>query len=206
MAKPRWYVIQVPTGREQTLAHAIERVAAEADVAAQGAADAEPGSVESDPESAPPTPILAECFSPRFATQKKVHGEWRDVEQLLFPGYLIAVTARPEALKEALRRVPEFTRLLAVGETFVPLSSRDQAWIGAFTSEGARCVPMSVSVVEQLADGDRIVVMQGPLAGKEALIQSVNRRKSLAYLQFEICGRTVTTKVGLAIVHKRDEG
>ena len=197
MAKPRWYVIQVPTGREQTLAHAIERVAAESDAAAEAAAE---------PDSEPTAPILTECFSPRFATQKKCRGEWRDVEQLLFPGYLIAVTARPEALKEALRRVPEFTRLLAVGETFVPLSDQDQAWIGAFTSEGARCVPMSAGEVERLADGDRIVVTQGPLAGKEALIQSVNRRKSLAYLQFEICGRTVTTKVGLAIVRKRDEG
>lgn len=193
MAKSRWYVIQVPSGRERTLAQAIRRVAAEeqtaqsVELAAQGA----------DTEQ---KQVLEECFSPRFQTQKKVHGEWENVEELLFPGYLIAVTAYPDALKLALRRVPEFTRLLAVGETFVPLSESDQDLINTFTREGRRCVPMSFGV----ADGDRVLVTSGPLTGKEALIKSVNRRKSLAYLEFQICGRTVTTKVGLGILTKKD--
>ena len=186
MPKSRWYVIQVPSGRERTLAQAIRRVAAE-EQTAQGA--------DTEPEQ-----ILEECFSPRFQTQKKVHGEWENVEELLFPGYLIAVTAYPDALKLALRRVPEFTRLLAVGETFVPLSESDQDLINTFTREGWRCVPMSFGVT----DGDRVLVTSGPLTGKEALIKSVNRRKSLAYLEFQICGRTVTTKVGLGILTKKD--
>ena len=130
----------------------------------------------------------------------KVRGEWVPAQKPLFPGYLIAVTDEPVRLADALRRTPEFTRLLSVGETFVPLHDEDQAWIGAFTKKGARVVPMSTGVME----GDHVVVLDGPLVGCEAMIKSVNRHKSLAILEFEICGRRVTTKVGLGIVRKRE--
>lgn len=172
---PRWYVIQVATGKEEALCGLIERVAPE-------------GSCE-------------ECFSPRYETQMKVKGAWRPATKPLFPGYLIAVSNQIEKLENALKRVPEFTRVLSVGEAFVPLHEDDQAWIGAFTERGARTVPMSMGVME----GDRVVVLSGPLVGREALIKSVNRHRSLAFLEFEICGRRVTTKVGLGIVRKREE-
>ena len=147
-----------------------------------------------------PEGSLEECFAPRYATEMKVRGEWVPAQKPLFPGYLIAVTDEPVRLADALRRTPEFTRLLSVGETFVPLHDEDQAWIGAFTKKGARVVPMSTGVME----GDHVVVLDGPLVGCEAMIKGVNRHKSLAILEFEICGRRVTTKVGLGIVRKRE--
>lgn len=145
---------------------------------------------------------LEECFTPCYETQKKVRGEWVTVRPVLFPGYLIAVTSDVEALRRRLREVPEFTRLLSMGGAFVPLSDEERAWIGAFTEKGSRTVEMSMGVIE----GDRVVVTSGPLLGQEALIKSVNRRKSVAYLELEMFGRKLTTKVGLGIVRKRSEG
>ena len=170
---PRWYVIQVVTGKEEAMCRLIERLA--------------------------PEGSLDECFSPRYATEMKVRGEWVPAKKPLFPGYIIAVSRSVGQLAETLRRTPEFMRLLTVGEAFVPLHEEDQAWIGAFTKRGDRTVPMSTGVME----GDRVVVLDGPLVGCEAMIKSVNRHKSLAILEFEICGRRVTTKVGLGIVKKR---
>ena len=170
--EPRWYVVQVATGKEGAMCRLVERLA--------------------------PEGTLDECFVPRYATEMKVRGEWVPAQKLLFPGYLIAVTSEPERLASVLRSTPEFARVLSVGETFVPLHEEDQAWIGAFTKRGARTVPMSVGVME----GDRVAVLSGPLVGCEALIKCVNRHKSLAILEFEICGRKVTTKVGLGIVRK----
>lgn len=172
---PRWYVVQVATGKERAICELIERVA--------------------------PGGSLEECFSPSFETQMKVKGEWVPATKPLFPGYVIAVTNHIEKLEVVLRQVPEFTRVLSVGETFVPLHEEDQAWIGAFTKKGARTIPMSSGVME----GDRVVVTSGPLVGREALIKSVNRHKSLAFLEFEICGRRVMTKVGLGIVRKHTD-
>lgn len=112
---------------------------------------------------------LSECFVPSFETQRKVRG------------------------------VSEFTRLLTMGESFVPLDDADRAWLSAFTTADDRAIPMSMGVVE----GDRIVVTQGPLMGHEGWITSVNRRKSLAFIQVEMFGRKIETRIGLGIVRRK---
>lgn len=169
-----WYVIQVIKGREDAMARLISRVV--------------------------PPSLLTECFSPRYATEMKVRGSWVPCERMLFPGYLIAVTADPEALERQLVALPEFARVLSMGEKFVPLAAEEVDLIGGFTKPGQRTVPMSKGRIEEFEDGDRIVVTQGPLKGHEAMISRVNRRKSTAYLTINFCGRTVETRVGLGIL------
>ena len=169
-----WYVVQVLGGKEEAMCRLIERM-----VDDKG--------------------VLQECFTPRYETQKKVRGSWKTCRNVLFPGYLIAVTDDIERLRAALRGVPEFIRLLTNGETFTPLDDKDKAWICAFTEEGNRTVEMSMGVIE----GDRVVVTSGPLRGHEGWIKSVNRRKSLAFLEVEMFGRKLKTKVGLGIVARR---
>lgn len=183
MRQPGWYVIQVQTGREQQMCRVIERVCAEADL------------VSDEDEQ-----LLEECFSPTFQTEHKIGGEWKQVEKLLLPGYVIAVTARPDAVVQQLRRTPEFTRLLSTGETFVPLRDDERAWMEEFTKRGERTIAMSVGYRE----GDRVVVTQGPLKGREGVITRVNRKKSLAFLEMHVGGMTIKTMVGLAIVSEAD--
>lgn len=130
--------------------------------------------------------------------ERKVRGVWEQAESLLLPGYIIAVTREPVALYERLREVREFTKLLRMGGSFCPLAEEDRAWMAMFTNEGDRVIPMSMGVME----GDRVVVFRGPLKGREACIVSVNRRKSLAFIELDMCGRRVTTRIGLGIVRK----
>lgn len=52
-------------------------------------------------------------------------------------------------------------------------------------------------------EGDKVVVFSGPLKGREGCITSVNRRKSVAYIELDMCGRRVKTRIGLGIVRKR---
>lgn len=111
---------------------------------------------------------------------------------------MIVATEHIGRVKRLLREVPEYTRVLNMGESFVPLADGERAWIDAFTRKGERCVPMSMGVME----GDHVVVVSGPLMGREAYIKSVNRHRSIAYVELEICGRRVTTKVGLGIVSR----
>lgn len=143
--------------------------------------------------------LLKECFTPRFVTEKKVRGVWERTESLMLPGYIIAVTSNPIQLYERLRQVHEFTRLLRMGGAFCPLAEEERAWLAAFTVDGDRVIPMSIGVME----GDRVVVQRGPLKGREACIVSVNRRKSLAFIELDMCGRRVKTRIGLGIVRKR---
>lgn len=86
--------------------------------------------------------------------------------------------------------------MLMQGGRFIPLGRDEVELIDGFTRTGTRCVPMSVAVKE----GDRVVVSEGPLKGHEALITEMNRHKSLAYLELDICGRRVRTRVGLGVL------
>ena len=182
--QPKWYVIQVETGREQAMCQLIERVGAEA-------------SLESDEDG---YQLLEECFSPQYVTRHKIHGEWIDLRKRLLPGYVVAVTRHPAHLRQVLYRVPKFTRLLTVGETFVPLGEEDRAWLEATTHKGDRTVPMSMAY----KDGDTVVVTEGPLVGREGQIVRINRSKCLAFLEFQVGGKRITTQVGLGIVNRPD--
>ena len=174
-ARAKWYVIQVVSGRERKVCELLRAKIGE--------------------------DVLKECFSPAYATQRKVRGEWEEHRSLLFPGYVIAVTRDAAELKARMRTVAEFTRLLSLGERFTSLTKAERAWICAYTQRGERVMPMSMAVME----GDQVRVVQGPLLGQEAFIDHVDRRRSTAYIELEMFGRRIKTKIGLGVVAKRSQ-
>lgn len=139
----------------------------------------------------------ASCRATRC--KKQFRGQWRTCTATLFPGYLIVVTDRVDELESQLRRVPAFAWVLSNDGGFVPLERDEVAWIDAFTEKGHRTVGVSEGVIE----GDRIIVLKGPLVGREGWIRKINRRKRTAYLEIDMFGRTIQTKIGLGIVRKR---
>lgn len=165
-----WYVIQVINGREDVMRERIEHMV--------------------------PAGAMQELFYPQFQTEIKVHGEWVDTTKPLFPGYLICDTADPRTVQQYLLCMDDFARVLSQDGRFVPLAKEEVQLIGGFTHRGDRVVPMS----EALKDGDQVIVTAGPLLGHEGLIKTINRRKSAAYLELDLCGRRVTTRVGLAVL------
>lgn len=177
--KQQWYVIQVQTGREQAMCQRIERVCADADL------------TRADGDH-----LIEEVFAPRYVTRNKFHREWQDVTKLLLPGYVIAVSSRPNELREFLWKVPEFTRVLTMGESFVSLHDEERQWIDEWTHKGDRTVAMSMAV----AKGDRWVITEGPLKGREGMIVKVNRHKCLAVIEMHVGQVRVQTTVGLAIL------
>lgn len=169
-----WYVVQVTTGSERATAELLERVV--------------------------PAEVLDECFFPQYETEMKLRGRWVSCERPLFAGYIIAVTSDPAALARECAKIPQVSKLLTMGEQFVPLAAEERELIGAFTAKGRRVVPMSRAV----KDGDRIVITSGPLKGREALIDRVDRKRSVAFIETELCGRKVAVRVGLSVVAAQD--
>lgn len=207
-----WYVVQVPTGREEFLCRLIRRVAEESEQLERSEGEAmdcrdghAPGEAPArGPYAAdarpPVTPYLSEAFVPTAEFERKVRGEWTRLRRPLFPGYIVVDTGDADRLRRVLFRVPEFTRLLRMGEQFTPLDELDRALITTYADKGTRCVGLSTAVME----GDRVRVVSGPLRGREGDIKEVNRRSGIALLEVQMFGRTTTAKVGLAIVSKRN--
>lgn len=170
-----WYVAQVATGQEERTLQMIEQ---QVEVG-KGAA-------------------LQEAFIPRYQVQKRIGGEWTVTTRPLFPGYLIIITDQVDELERALRKVPAFTRILGNSDMFIPLADGDIAWLDAFTQENHRVVDLSEGIIE----GDEIKITRGPLMGHAAWIKKIDRHKRLAYLEVQMFGRTIETKVGLEIIRK----
>lgn len=167
-----WYVVQVSAGREEAT---LEMMRCFVD---QGAAK--------------------DVFIPRYQVQKHLRGAWRTVELPLFPGYLFVVTDDVRGLQRELAKVPAFTKILGNDEIFTPLERSEAEWLKRFLNEKDHVVEMSTGVIE----GDKVLIMDGPLFGQTALIKKIDRRKRVAYLEIPLGGRMVHPKVGLAIVKK----
>lgn len=170
-----WYVAQVATGQEE---HTLDLIRHHVGVGDDS--------------------VLEECFIPRFRTKMRLQGQWVTVEKPLFPGYLIAITRSAEDLEQALRMVPAFTKLLGNDDMFIPLADGDIAWLDAFTQQDHRVVDMSEGVIE----GDEIKISSGPLMNHVGWIKRIDRHKRLAYLEMQMFGRVIETKVGLEIIRK----
>ena len=56
---------------------------------------------------------------------------------------------------------------------------------------------------EGVIEGDRVIVLNGPLMNHEGRISKIDRHRRIAYLDMPMMGRTKTIKVGLEIVSKR---
>lgn len=169
-----WYVVQTMAGQEFQVRDFILRLAS--------------------------NDLVNEVFVPRYEVMKKIKGCWTKRREVLMPGYVFAVTQEPGKLKEFLRNVPRFTRLLGNDDVFTPLDDREVSFINAFTQPGNRLVEMSTGAVE----GDDVVILTGPLMGNIGLIKKIDRHKRLAYLEIEMLGRKKTVKIGLEIVAKRN--
>lgn len=142
--------------------------------------------------------LVNEAFVPRYETLRREKGVWVKRFGVLLPGYVVVATQDPAKLKAALSRVPRFTRLLGNDDMFIRLDDREVAFINSFVQPGKRIVRMSTGVIE----GDEIIVLDGPLKGRAALIKKIDRHKRLAYLEIEMLGRKKTVRAGLEIVAK----
>lgn len=165
-----WYVIQVITGREQKTVEDILDVV--------------------------PHEVLQECFFPQYTTEIKIKGQWVAIDKPMFPGYLIAVTDDPYGLDRELRKLNHFARIVSQGRVLLPLDQSDIKIIDSCTEPGHRVIPMS----RGFKVGDSVSIDQGPLVGQQARIKRINRRKSTALIEFNLCGRIVSARMGLALI------
>lgn len=141
-----------------------------------------------------------DCFVPKREVMHRKSGQWHRTLEKLFPGYVFVRTSVSEQVRDALRYVPAFTRMLTfAGDTCLPLTADEVAWINATTNVDTHVMEMSEGVIE----GDCVMVIRGPLKGHEARITRIDRHKRLAWVDMDMLGRHKAIRVGLEIVSKK---
>ena len=150
-----WYVLQVRTGTEENIRTQCRNNIPEA--------------------------VLTRCFIPYYEEKRRIRGTWTAVKKVLFPGYVFAVTDRPDDLYQSLKHVIGLTKLIGTGQEIVPLTEEEKNF---------------------LDEGDQVIVTKGPLKGKEGMIRKIDRHKRKVWLEVKMFGKMQRVEAGLEIVAK----
>ena len=170
-----YYVIQVKTGKEQ---QAIEDI------------------LKNKPDDA-----SFDVFAPYRKALRKYKGVMREVVERCFPGYIFVETNDVQRLFKQLYFTPGFQKLLgreADTDNFVPLDKDESRMIDILYSANNNRIT-EISNIE-VREGEMIRVLDGPLAGLETQIKKVDLHKRTVTVEYMMCGRLVTSNVGINIV------
>lgn len=174
-----WYVIQVMGGQEEKTAGMIRsRVSEDA---------------------------MEECFIPKKERVKKFKGSWRQVEEILFPGYVFAQAKEPEALYRELKQITMMTKLLQDGTfCFLPLSEAEEMMIKRIGNNYHVTGLSKVRVENRNKSGEKcdqkVVIIDGPLKDQEGRIVKYNLHKREVTVRISFMGNTMDLKLGLELV------
>lgn len=142
--------------------------------------------------------ILEECFVLKYKHMKKYKGNWHELEEILFKGYVFVITKDPNTLYQQLKKIPGFTKLLGnTGDMIYPIYEEEAKVLMKFGRE-KHMVEMSTGFIE----GDTIYIMEGPLMNNEGIIKKIDRHKRIAYIELKLFNQLTTAQIGLEIIRK----
>lgn len=120
-----------------------------------------------------PRDVLCDAFVLRREKWEKHAGVWNTVSKPVYRGYLFLASPDAVALNDALAHLSFPVRVAGVqGRGYLPLDPAAQAWFAA-AMDRCHVIRSSLAVV---VDG-AVRVLEGPLAGQEARICRVDRRR-----------------------------
>lgn len=170
--KRQWYVIQVRTGTEEHIRAQCQIMIAN-------------------------TQVMEACFIPYYEEKKKYEGRWHIEKKILFPGYIFMISQDVTALYLELKKVFGLTRILGSGDTLIPLTDKEIAFMERFGGP-KQVVEMSLGIIE----GSQVIITEGPLQGLEGCIKKIDRHKRKAWVELPMFGRIQRVEVGVEIVRK----
>ena len=127
------------------------------------------------------------------------HSRWIATAPM-FPGYIFIRTDDINRIRQSLRVVVQFKRILKSGGQFMPLYEEE---VQMFKNLGGKdhVIEMSVGWKE----GDQVGVLEGPLVLFRGEIKKVNKNKNKALIATKLLDREVDIWVGLKFLATRTE-
>ena len=123
--------------------------------------------------------------------------------KLMFPGYVfIATKIRNDEFVgrslDCVHKSKYIVKLLCYDDTHqAAMSSEEQAALDWLVQDN-HCIEVSKGFII----GDRVIVTDGPLVGRESIIKGIDRHKMKAVIELEFMGGVRQMKVSLEIVER----
>ena len=143
-----------------------------------------------------PREVLNDAFQFSCERMKKYLGAWHVDTYPMFPGYVVLESCCPELLSEELeRRCGRADTLSRQGRDPVPVGQEEERLLKALGG-GRRIMGLSRGIVKNGA----IRIAEGPLAGRESLIERLNLHKRVAVLRLKPAGGGRNVWAGIDIL------
>ena len=149
-----------------------------------------------------PREVLEDAFQLSCERMKKYLGAWHVDTYPMFPGYVVLQSFCPELLSGELGRHygcnGQADRLSVQGNAPVPVGPEEERLLRMLCGEHRR-MGLSRGTVKNGA----ICIAEGPLAGRESLIERLNLHKRIAVLRLKPAGGGRNVWAGIDILPRR---
>ena len=147
-----------------------------------------------------------EAFIPEseYYYRNKKRELWKEyLKRPLFPGYVFIETdlQSQDFLKifsQIFHNSLDIIKILRYGENGEIAISTEERRRLEYMFKGKRCFEHSQGFIV----GDKVIIENGPLIGREGNIKYINRHNRIAKVEFEMFGRSMFADVALEIVKK----
>lgn len=146
-----------------------------------------------------PKNLNARCFHLTRDRQKKYEGQWRTVQEDLFPGYVFIDTNQPDKVYKELKKVP-YPQLLFSDEEFVSTLEKQESDFMELIADRNGVIKISEI---RVADDGTIQYLSGPLLNVINRVKRMNLHKRVAELETRFLGKTRILYLGIEIEGRR---
>lgn len=136
-------------------------------------------------------------FIPKRLIKERKAGVWRYVSRNLFPGYVFFGGMIGSTEYNTLKEIPDLYMVLKDKSTLYEIKEHEIERLLKFTN-GGDTIGLSTGYVQ----GEKIIITDGPLVGFEALIESVDKRKSRARVRMDFMGHPRIVDLDLSLVSR----
>lgn len=160
---------------------------------------------------------VVHAFVPKRKLMQRKQGKTYEVCHTMFPGYVLVQTLMTVQTYYDLKRVPRFYRLLnkfdnskAKATTNRPITSLEDALeVYSFSKidEEEIALILELAGTDDIIDystlyveNKKVIVCDGPLKGKEAIIRKIDKHKKRARISLEFMGSEKWLDVGIEML------
>jgi len=134
---------------------------------------------------------------PKRKLIERRQGKTYEITKKLFPGYVLVKTQMNTEIYYKLSRLPRVYGVLKDESEPVPIRDEEMAVILSLTSDGE-----TIGFSEVYKEGERIVVINGPLKGLEGIIEKFDARKRRVKVRIQFLGREKRIDLGAHLVNR----
>jgi len=138
-----------------------------------------------------------EILIPKRKLIERRQGKVYEITKKLFPGYVLVKTVMNTDVYYKLSGLPRVYGVLKDESEPVPIRDEEMAVILALTAEGE-----TIGFSEVYKEGERIVVISGPLKGLEGIIERFDARKKRVKVRIQFLGREKRIDLGAHLVDR----